>query len=304
MNQTTLLQYINNPSLLANAQTTELEQLVSDFPYCQINHLLYTKALFEQKNILYHSQLKKTAANIPDRSILYFLINGGTESLLKSQSFIKPGFTKKEKKEDLSPILTNEIKNILVPEPSFNSLIDHLNKLSFVNLPDFENIEAKLKLIQSEHYQRVETIVNEYLSLRQEQKEESITEIYSSIIEESNEQTCTETSVIEKPKSEPVEEIKIQEKSPSKIDLIEKFIREEPGLSRPKKEFYNPVNMAQISTIDNEDLVSETLAEVYLKQGSIQKAIKIYNRLCLIIPEKSTYFAARIEIIKKENNLL
>jgi hypothetical protein len=303
MNQTTLLQYINNPSLLASAQTTELEQLVSDFPYCQINHLLYTKALFEQKNILYHSQLKKTAANIPDRSILYFLINGGTEFLLKSQSFIKPVFNKKEKNEDSPPVLINKI-NTPVSETSLNSLIDHLNKLSFVTLPDFGDIETKLKLIQAEHDQRVETIVNEYLSLRQEQKEEFNTEICSAIIEESNEQAYTETSEIEKPKSETVEEVKIQEKNPSKTDLIEKFIREEPGLSKTKKEFYNPVNMAQISTIDNEDLVSETLAEVYLKQGSIQKAIKIYNRLCLIIPEKSTYFAARIEIIKKENNLL
>lgn len=45
--------------------------------------------------------------------------------------------------------------------------------------------------------------------------------------------------------------------------------------------------------------VSETLADLLVRQGQYEKAIKMYGRLKLIIPEKSAYFAAKIEELKK-----
>ena len=40
------------------------------------------------------------------------------------------------------------------------------------------------------------------------------------------------------------------------------------------------------------------MAEVWEKQGNPEKAIDIYNKLSLLEPSKSTYFAAKIEEIK------
>ncbi len=88
-------------------------------------------------------------------------------------------------------------------------------------------------------------------------------------------------------------------KKMSRKELIDKFIAENPSISRPKAEFYNPISMAQNSITDKGEIVSETLAKIYYKQGYFDKAIEIYEKLSLNFPEKSVYFAAQIEMIKK-----
>jgi hypothetical protein len=88
----------------------------------------------------------------------------------------------------------------------------------------------------------------------------------------------------------------------STIDhLIDKFISEEPKITRPspKQEFFSPVNIARKSVQDDDEFVTETLANIYLKQGSYAKALKAYETLSLKFPEKKLYFAARIKEIKK-----
>ena len=52
---------------------------------------------------------------------------------------------------------------------------------------------------------------------------------------------------------------------------------------------------------DEDDIVSEELAEIYLAQGMKSEAIKIYSKLSLLNSEKSIYFAEKIENIKKNN---
>jgi hypothetical protein len=47
------------------------------------------------------------------------------------------------------------------------------------------------------------------------------------------------------------------------------------------------------------DIITEAMAEIWLKQGNKRKAIDIYSKLSFIFPEKSVYFASRIEQIKK-----
>ena len=84
--------------------------------------------------------------------------------------------------------------------------------------------------------------------------------------------------------------------------LIDKFITEEPRITPSKSTFYSPVNMARKSVMETEDLVTETLAGIFARQGNFQKAIQYYEKLSLKFPEKSRYFAALIEELNKKLN--
>ena len=84
-------------------------------------------------------------------------------------------------------------------------------------------------------------------------------------------------------------------KAVSKEELIDRFIREEPTISKPAISVAASADHAVRSHLDEEEVVSETLAQLYAKQGNVEKAIRIYQKLSLDNQEKSRYFAAQIE---------
>jgi len=73
-------------------------------------------------------------------------------------------------------------------------------------------------------------------------------------------------------------------------------------VTQVKKPFFSPLETAKLSIVDNEEFVSETLAEIHVKQGNYPKAIKIYDKLILNYPEKKVFFASRIRYIKEKIN--
>ncbi len=101
-----------------------------------------------------------------------------------------------------------------------------------------------------------------------------------------------------------------QKKKPSvisQVEIIEKFIKDEPSIERQKLSQTdlpsNQVDLASKAIKDVDSFETETLAKLMAMQGKSRKAINIYKKLSLKFPEKSTYFAARIEEIKSKKNV-
>ena len=87
-----------------------------------------------------------------------------------------------------------------------------------------------------------------------------------------------------------------------KINLIDNFIKNSPKINI-NKEYNSDIEIIPESKI-KDDLITETLAKIYINQKKYNKAIKAYNILGLKYPKKSSFFADQIERIKnlKKNN--
>jgi hypothetical protein len=78
-------------------------------------------------------------------------------------------------------------------------------------------------------------------------------------------------------------------------DLIDRFIKAEPKITPKKVDQYEIPTAIDAGLIEDDEFMTETLAQIYAKQGNLGKARKAYKLLSLKYPEKSIYFANQIK---------
>ena len=101
-----------------------------------------------------------------------------------------------------------------------------------------------------------------------------------------------------------IESKKLNNKSESfdkKINLIETFINNPSKIEKEDLDKGQQDISVKTITLENE-LMTETLAKIYLKQKKYKKAIDAFKILSLKYPEKIAFFADQIKKIKKLEN--
>jgi len=272
-----------------------LEDLVKRYPYCQTAQLLFTYNLARQEDLQYHNQLKKAAAYATDRRRLKELLDPSNWKQI-------PKPVEEKASEEIPPII--ESKELPVAEPvvlpespdEFISL-GAVTAAELESLPDLPSANQHENLTINQHSDLSNSDTGSSAAEKPVQPERMTREDLLAIVRkrlaeissDKLEKNFVEDKVLLKSSGD-VEDVKRTKES-----LIEKFIREEPKITRPKSPFFSASESALRSNIDEEEIVSETLALLYAKQGNNQKAIHIYQKLSLLNQEKSRYFAARIQ---------
>ena len=86
-------------------------------------------------------------------------------------------------------------------------------------------------------------------------------------------------------------------KTAPKSVIIEKFLESE-GNKNQKNQSNEALSIDELSKksiSEKDEVVTETLALIFEKQGKIDKAVDTYNKLIAKYPEKKSIFANRIE---------
>jgi len=317
-----LIKYIQNPQLLSKESIPELQKLVNDFPYFQAAHLLLSLASKKWNPSVYQQTLKKTAIIATNRSHLYKLIHELENykepevSITKEIEPVTKEVVRDSAKEELDILKAAEIG----VEAQKNEQ-ETTNEKSEIKKEDIGAGKKKEISVEEQIEQEVEKAIvtafvekeilktNEVFKIEEKPEPESFADWlqflkknngqpYAEIEEEVNkEKIKTAEKVREKAIAKEKDAKQSKEK---KKAIIDKIIETNPGIIRQKEEqkFFKSDYKAKESLVENEHLVTETLAKIYALQGNIGKAIRAYEILSLKFPQKSAYFASLIQKLK------
>ena len=84
--------------------------------------------------------------------------------------------------------------------------------------------------------------------------------------------------------------------------LITQFTKNPPKMIFSPERHDASINFETSSKDEDFELISETLANIYAEQGYVGKAVKMFKKMGLLFPEKSSYFADQIKRIKNKDN--
>ncbi|HUR67569.1 MAG TPA: hypothetical protein VMZ03_14545 [Chitinophagaceae bacterium] len=261
---------------LEQCSLPELEQFAERHPYFGAAQLLLTKKMQTANPERYKEQLQKT--------FLFFHNPLWVEHLLNDtgKAEIIPA-----NKEDLIATETIAIPESVIPEPAAVEIKEEAVTTQ-VNM-DRENVPV----INAEETateipaQKTETVVTP--------KEELLFEPYHTI------DYFASQGIKFKEEEKPRDKFGLQLKSftewlktMKKLPVSEIGKNAEPVAERKVEE------MAEHS-LQEREILTEAMAEVWEKQGNAAKASEIYSKLSLLEPSKSAYFAAKIEDLKKQS---
>lgn len=90
-------------------------------------------------------------------------------------------------------------------------------------------------------------------------------------------------------------------KKKDQISIIDAFIKNNPSIkpATPDSPKATTKDLSEPYQQLKDELVTENLASILVKQGKKEKAIEVYKKLILKVPQKKAYFATQIEELQK-----
>ena len=268
------LSLIKNYTLLGSNELTDLVNVQNSYPYCQTIHHLATRAASDNNSSLQENLLHLSAIYATDRSVLKLIMSAPRASG-SIETIISTGKDKHEAHEAQSVSIISESTQHHTAF-SIEDLFADLEKLRKSKL----FYESSMEVLDRENQlMSEEKSINPGLEIKTLTNEDAL---------------VSEISINKK------EILTVDHKQKEQIEIIENFIRTQPGLSKPRlDEDGAGSDLSDKNQHFADNVISETLVEILLKQGKKAKAIEVLKKLIWKFPQKKAYFAAQIEDLRK-----
>ena len=286
----------NSNTILSPKQTRELEDIIEEYPYFQAARALHLKGLKNLDSYKYNSSLKVTAAHTTDRDVLFDYITSKEFVQNNIADAIAGRGAKLEDQEAVSEeIQPNPNTASMLSESNEPALPQNLNEAEQILNPKlFESKKPEPKVDKAEETKKeTSSDLNLGKPIPFTKKEKhSFTEWLQ--LTSSKDEAVEQQDVVEDHQDENAMDDLERKK---KFELLDKFIENNPKIV--PKETLPKINIKESTKIDKNELMTETLAKVYLEQKKYKKAIQAFKILSLKYPEKSGFFADQIQAVKK-----
>jgi hypothetical protein len=264
---------------LNECSTEELQQLTHQYPYFGPAQLLLAKKLSVVSNgkadnsSFYEKQVQKASLYFPNRIWLHHLLNDTGISEINTHSQPIPeekellAETEQSKPESFIEPVVNEHKEAeVIAEPVIEETVEQAAVT--VALPQFkiEPLPANTGLT-FEPFHTVDYFASQGIRFREDGMPK----------DRFSQQLKSFTEWLKTMKRIPASEI---------------TVTNDAGIE-------NKVEQLAEHSIAERQVITEAMAEVWIKQGNKAKAEEIYRKLSLLDPLKSSYFATKIEDLKK-----
>jgi len=286
------LQLVTNIDSLTQDETKELVLLQTEFPYSQVVHNLVARGA--QLNDLPDRQnrLNSAAVYSTDRSVLKAIVTAARGVRIEP---VKITTAPKEVKEVPKAVVeqakqpkaeitakksADPSQSVAKFEPSNLSGDDLLNEL-FRDLDQLKKLKHDFEVASESFDKKIPLEKPDKLDVKVEQERRPVA---------GNEGIMAEIKSKKKIKpSDP--------KQKEQLEIIENFIKTKPsiGKNKPVSGASDNTDLSENSSVFSDNIVSETLVEILIKQGKKDKAIEVLKKLIWKFPQKKAYFAAQIE---------
>lgn len=301
-----------------------LHDIISTYPYFQLAQVLYAREAYDANDTDTANRVKIASAYAPNRKAMYLLFKT-TEDKKTVASEVKkevkpvPAASKEEVKYNF--VFQSATKEPPVKQEAYTTTTD----IAITPAAEEKKPIAKQEkeITPSEAFLEKEILGAAAVAI----SEKELAEISAADTGEEKPLEKAQTEEVKSVKEEikktigfneihsfdewlkllPAADIKTQssavaaeKQAPKKAsDIINRFLTNEPRISRPRAEFFSPSKAARQSVTESDDLVSETLAKIFVQQGNLHRALRAYETLMLQNPEKKAYFAARIKEVRQ-----
>ena len=304
-NKVDILNLVNKPDKIDESSINTIADLSVEYPWCSTYQIILAKGYSNQDSYSQNKQLRIASTYAGSREQLFLYFHKNQEQNLQSVSKIEEPTQKKSKeKTSFLPITSPQKQTRKLAENKNNKKAskEKLQSIDFDEIVKYNPIK-ELKQIKPQIKTDKFRIPIEKIPYNPEKE---LAKLINDSPEKQNKDFMYWINNIDNISykgNEVKKKTTKKENSPDHVqNLLDKFLLTKRSRPIQNRSFYNAQDKAEESETDKMNIVSETLLNIYIKQGHFDKAILGYEKLSLQNSDKSAYFAARIKEIKQIQN--